>query len=78
MIKKYLQKIYDEAYQAGYNSGLVEGVRTERGMILRELNVNTDMLAFQDTAKNKTTKVAADGMQIGYEYAVEIVRKRAN
>lgn len=76
MIKKWIDNIKTEAYKEGYSKGIADGTRTERMSILRELTVNTDVAAFQDTAKNKTTKVAADGMQIGYEFAVELVRKR--
>lgn len=76
MFKKYIARIEERAYQEGYERGKQDGIRNERLAINSLLERNTDAQAFQATAKNKETRAAADGMQLGYEMAVNLVRGR--
>jgi len=76
MIKKFIARIENNAYLEGYNRGKQDGIRDERIEINRLLASNTDASAFQATAKNKETRAAADGMALGYELAVNLVRGR--
>lgn len=76
MFKKYIARIEERAYQEGYERGKQDGIRNERIAVNTMLERNTDMNEFRVTAKNKETRAAADGMKIGYDFAVSLVRGR--
>lgn len=77
MLRKYLNKLQQDAYAEGFRNGIAEGTRTERQGVYQMLERNRDMEAFQESAKSKTTKAASDGMKLGYDYALGLVQSRS-
>lgn len=80
MIRETLEDLWTKLtlnrWTDGFELGMTLGEQKAWRAALRTVQIKAaDIDAFQDSAKNKTTKAATDGMELGYRMALDAIRE---
>lgn len=75
-IEELWSKITLNRWTDGFSLGMSVGESKAWREALQTVQLKShDIQAFQDSAKNKTTKTATDGMELGYKLALDALRE---